>query len=185
MRTKMNQYNIQSHIQADSKKGFKLLYDTFYDQTYKTCYYICKDEEACKDILADFFLKVWKNIDTIAEVDSLSNYLFISIKNQTLNYLKANKKHQSEDLDVNISRYEPITEITPLDQIICKETSQIINDGIDALPEKRREIFKLSRLDQKAGKEIAKKKNIALKTVEDHIRKSLIFLRKEIAEYNH
>ena len=66
----------------------------------------------------------------------------------------------------------------PLNAIYYKEVKLIIQLTLDRLPEQRRKIFEMSRFEGLSHKEIADKLQIPLRTVEDHIYKTLTELRK-------
>jgi RNA polymerase sigma-70 factor (ECF subfamily) len=54
---------------------------------------------------------------------------------------------------------------------------------MQVLPEKCREVFQLSRFEEKSYKEISEELNISVKTVENHIAKALRIMRSELSEY--
>jgi RNA polymerase sigma-70 factor, ECF subfamily len=64
------------------------------------------------------------------------------------------------------------------DELVLK-----INAAIERLPDKNKTVFMKSRLEEKTHKEIANEMSISVKTVENHITKSLKFLRKQLQEY--
>ena len=57
------------------------------------------------------------------------------------------------------------------------------NDTLDLLPERTREIFIMSRIQNLPHKEIAEKLNISYKSVEFHITKALRELRIQLKDY--
>jgi RNA polymerase sigma-70 factor (ECF subfamily) len=59
----------------------------------------------------------------------------------------------------------------------------VIQDTLEDLPERTREIFKLSRYDGLKYKEIAKKLSISIKTVEANMGKALKALKTSIENY--
>ena len=60
------------------------------------------------------------------------------------------------------------------------QLSEYINQLIDTLPPKRKEVFLLSRKSHLSYKEISTQLNISEKTVEHHISKALKYLRENI-----
>jgi RNA polymerase sigma-70 factor (ECF subfamily) len=59
------------------------------------------------------------------------------------------------------------------DEIIYNDLIEILNKAIGKLPQKRQEIFKLSRMQGLPYKEIAQKLSISEKTIETHMRLAL------------
>lgn len=82
-------------------------------------------------------------------------------------------------LDVEIEDYEMVFENDSMTQT---ETQIKIQQAIEKLPEKCRQVFQLSRFDELKYKEIAEKMGISIKTVEVHMSKALKILRKELKE---
>ena len=66
---------------------------------------------------------------------------------------------------------------------IAAEAQKIVNDTLDLLPERTREIFIMSRIQNLPHKEIAEKLNISYKSVEFHITKALRELRIQLKDY--
>ncbi len=59
---------------------------------------------------------------------------------------------------------------------------ELMDKKVESMPEKRRNIFKLSRQEGLSNQEIATKLHISKKTVENQIYQSLKFLRKEMVD---
>ena len=66
------------------------------------------------------------------------------------------------------------------EEIDAHNLQEYIDRLIDELPPRRREIFNLSRKEQKSYKEIAILLNISEKTVENQISEALKYLKKNI-----
>lgn len=163
---------------------FKQVYQNTYAKMYQLVYYLCQNSENTKDILSEFYLKLWQNKKDFNDIKNIENYLLVAVRNETLNFLKKNNRVKFDEL--NELAGKPYTEqLTPEDHLFHKETKQQLISAIEELPEKRQVIFKLNRLDNKSTKEIAVHLNISIKTVEDHITKSLHFLRKRYPHLCH
>ncbi|MFC2116551.1 sigma-70 family RNA polymerase sigma factor, partial [Bacteroidota bacterium] len=117
----------------------------------------------------------------LKDVVSLKAYLFKSVQNSCLNYLKMNKIHRehqekiylaSSGIDEDISKKMQESELR--DQIF-----QIVS----RLPDRCRQVFRMSRVDGLKNDEIARKCNISKRTVETQISKALKILRQDLAPY--
>ena len=65
-----------------------------------------------------------------------------------------------------------------LENLYYKEVLLLIKMTLSQLPDRRRQVFEMSRFEGLSHKEIADKLQIPLRTVEDHIYKTLTELRK-------
>src|SRR5690606_29271189 len=63
-----------------------------------------------------------------------------------------------------------------------KELRDIINAGIEELPPRRKQIFKMSRFGGLSYDEIARQLNIGKSTVKDHVLEALVYLRAYMKE---
>ena len=59
---------------------------------------------------------------------------------------------------------------------------EALHKAINLLPEKRREIFLLCKLQGKSYEEVAQLKGVSLGTVKDHMAKAMRFLRQELGQ---
>jgi RNA polymerase sigma-70 factor (ECF subfamily) len=66
---------------------------------------------------------------------------------------------------------------------ITQEAEDKLMELIDQMPERRREIFKLSRFNGMSYRQIAERLHISENTVDSQIRNALAFLRKEFRKF--
>ena len=124
--------------------------------------------------------KLWEKRKSLDQVRSINSYLFGITKNLVINKIK-------ENLVCNIGkayiRNSQETEVDLNNEIAYKEFYNRVEKCLDELPERRREIFLLSRLEGLSYKQISAKLNITENTVDSQIRNALNFLRKKL-DYN-
>ena len=107
----------------------------------------------------------------------MNAYLYRMVQNRCLNYLK-HKKVESEYVNY-LAKHNMLTEIPASAQnpYFQKELEEQVQNAIASLPEKCREVFKMSRFEQLKNKEIAEQLNVSPKTVERHMTIALDKLR--------
>ena len=146
------------------------------------------DLTIAQDIVQDAFLTLWEKSESITILDSPKAYLFQAVRNKALNYNRHLQVKQSvrDELIAKINEAEKITYSDfndPFYSLLEQEMEQKIEILIDSMPEKCREVFKMSRHDHLKNKEIADKMGISVKMVEKYISKSLQILRTELSDY--
>ena len=159
------------------------LYKRYYPRLYHYAYQFSKNAQMAEDLVHEVFLKVWehrKNINPVA-IESL---LFKMTRNMCLNHLKHLKIVQNVQVDLAvIKRWEELYRIDFLKDepvaLIEKELDQCLNDIIEGIPEKCREVFVLSRMNGLKNRQIADQLGLSLKTVEKHISQALRIFRNE------
>ena len=75
-----------------------------------------------------------------------------------------------------------VLEDETLCSLVSKDYEEKLNNVLNKLPEKTRQIFLLSRRDGLKNKEIAEKMQLLEKSIEYHITKALLEIRKAIFE---
>jgi RNA polymerase sigma-70 factor, ECF subfamily len=168
---------IKNLIKGDTK-AFEYFYLGYYKNLLFVANQYLHDLAEAEEIVQEVFCRVWhyrKNMDA-----SLSFKAYIITIAKRLIYNKAKKK-------INQVTYEKYQ------QTHCRESSNIleeylnfnelnqqINSKIQQLPDKRREIFIMSRIEGLSHKEIAEKLNISTNTVESQITKAIKFLKDSL-----
>lgn len=130
-----------------------------------------------EEIVQEVFVRVWLKKETVNPEKDFQSYLFSIAKHLVLDHLKSavNRKlyfvgeHFQHDLLVDDGSDTPLTE----------DVEEKLQNLIEEIPERRREIFRLSRFEGLSYKQIAERLNISENTVDSQIRNALNFLRKE------
>lgn len=150
-----------------------------YEPLTRYAHSILKNQEEAEDAVQRLFVKFWEKRFEL-QVENVRAYLYRATYNTCLNQVKQNKNalnHLPEG-SVQVQASEEAS-----DQILGVELQERIEDAMQVLPEKCREVFRLSRFEEKSYKEISEELNISVKTVENHIGKALRIMRSELSEY--
>jgi RNA polymerase sigma-70 factor (ECF subfamily) len=174
--------NQNQHIEGKTSYDslFRELFDNYFTGLCLFSIKFVSNEDIAKDIVHDVFIELWKKKSEIDFSSSLKSYLFTSVRNRSLNYIRDHKKIYPEGVDQ--LHNEPDQESTPEEEMQRMETEGRINDAIQSIPEKSREVFELSRFENLKYWEIAKQLNISVKTVEAHMSKALQLLREKLKD---
>jgi RNA polymerase sigma-70 factor (family 1) len=163
-------------LKSGDSEALKHIYKNYWEPLYISVHNVLKDSQACEDIIQEIFIKLWDKRDYLEVHISLKAYLFASCRYEVFRQIKAQKVR----LDVFDSLHERLHAPSIYSSIEHKELIQQINSIVAALPEKCREVYKLSREENLSHKEIAQRLNISTKTVENHITKALGHLRNAL-----
>ncbi|HCY40770.1 MAG TPA: RNA polymerase sigma-70 factor [Prolixibacteraceae bacterium] len=168
-------------LKNGDQTAFELLFHFYYPGLVMYSTQFTTDRMEAEEIVQNFFVRFWQRHQQIVPSDSLKNYLFLSVKNGSLNYLKHKKIEEKyirsmSELANNHLIYEP-------DVYVETELQEKIKNAIDLLPEKCREIFIMSRIRGLKNEEIASELNLSKRTVETQISKALKVMRVELKDY--
>lgn len=164
-------------LNKGDKGEFTSLYNHYWKQVYNFCRLYLTNKESIEEVVQEVFVKVWEIRDTIDDSNRFKGLLFIITRN--LIFSKFRK-------DVNEDFYK-LTVLNSVEQSYtieeeaeAKDLKDYIDLLLEELPSRRREVFRLSREEHKSHKEIAALLSISEKAVENHISKTLSYLRENI-----
>lgn len=131
--------------------------------------------------MQDAFITLWEKRESIDTNRPVKSYLTTIIFNRCQNYLRDNRKFNSDILEIeNLLEF---SENVASDFLVEAELALAIKAAIDELPEKCREIFLLNRYENLKYHEIAEHLQLSQKTVEAQMSKALQHMRLRLAEY--
>ncbi len=137
---------------------------------------LTRDSHLAQEMIQETFLRLWKNRNELSAIDHPSAWIYRIASNVSLTYLKtqSNRKRLLEKIEPSES-----TEATS-DVIFAKELNLIIQRAVNLLPERRQEIYRLSREQGLSHQEIAEKLRLSINTVKNQIGISLKFIQEFI-----
>jgi RNA polymerase sigma-70 factor (ECF subfamily) len=175
---KEKQLNISNEL---SENEFEVLFRTYFNSL---CFFSMKyvpDLDSAKEVVHSVFIKLWERRNELEKGMSLKSYLYTSVHNRSLNYIRNRKKFRSGEVkDEDFSSFQNGDDA---DGIESRELESKIGLLIEKLPEKCRIIFKLNRFEGLKYQEIADKLGISVKTVEAQMSKALRILREGLKTY--
>jgi len=167
-------------ISRGSEESFTEAFDLYYPPL---CYYANKfiqDLDESRSIVQQVFVDLWIKRNKVVIHQSLKGYLFKSVRNCALDYLK-HKVVETRYLNEKQSEVESYEH----DLIEEAELNARINAAIEGLPEKCRQIFILCRFEELRYSEIAIRLEISVKTVEMQMGIALKKLRSKLSPNQH
>lgn len=170
----------QSHSTLNQQQ-FELLFKSHFSYLCNFARQFVHDEDTAQDICQKVFIRLWEKREEMDPKQSIKSYLFTSVKNRCLNFIRDNKKYRSQVLDLDCGDLEFSQEDT--DAFAEEELKKRIEQALKSLPEKCRLVFEMSRYQNKKYKEIAEELDIAQKTVEAHMSKAMKTLRIQLQDY--
>ncbi len=184
----MHSRDLTANLSKDDPHAFGVLFSEYYSPLCLYAIRFTKDKASAEEIVHETFVKLWEHRENLDINESVAGYLYKSVQNNALNYLKKeqikNKYSEAyaEQLR-NAEEYFTVTQESGLSVVLAKELESKILEAIDSLPEQCKEIFKLSRFAGLKNQEIADKKKVTLNTVQKQISIALEKLRKSLESY--
>jgi RNA polymerase sigma-70 factor (ECF subfamily) len=141
------------------------------------------------DVVQDVFFGVWQNRKKLENDGSdLQSYLIRSVYNRCLNYLRKgrlaeNYRNEYEKRIASlINGYYAPDNNPVIASIFNADLRNIIDQAVNSLSPRCREVFRMSYIDNLSEKQIAEKLGLSLSTVENHMYSALKQLRIKLSE---
>lgn len=174
--------NWAKEIRQSNKRAFDELFRSVYSQLVNFAASYTKEKSSAGDIVQDTFVALWQKRKTIDPEQSLKAYLYMIVRNRSLNYLRDRSSEISQP-DIIVEE-ELQTEQEVDSKRNTDELSDKFGEWIEQLPERQQEAFELSRFDGLSHDEIAVVMDVSPKTVNNHIVAALRQLRILYDEYS-
>lgn len=171
--------HLVTRIKASDHGAFEAVFNQYHDTIYRFLLYKTKDSQTAEDLLQEVFFRLWKTRSNLDENQSLKNYLYTISDHIVLNHIRHSRvvlRHQQQEAGRIFSASE-----SPHFILEEKEWAKALAKAIESLPEKTREIFLMSRMEDLTYQEIAARLSLSIKTVEGHMVKALRTLREALS----
>jgi len=170
-------------LQSDDQQAFRLLYDRYWDKLLTNVLFKLGSEPEAEEVVQDAFIGLWRRRTTLTLRNSFYTYISAVVKYETLRRLAARKP--ADDLGLQaLSEGQQVDDSTR-QWLSYEELREQLEATIDALPEKCRLVFRLSREEGLTERQIAETLHISQKTVEAHKARALRALRISLGQFLH
>lgn len=167
---------------------FERFYITWYSRaTYFACEYVLSESDA-ENIVQDVFLHLYERRDLLDAYSNLTAYLFTSIKNKCLDYLRKRVNEQEAVLEMqnefDMALRMKYDSLEILNTCFPNESAieELLEQALQKLPERCRKIFIMNKLEGKKQQQIATELQISINTVESQMAIAYKKLREELKD---
>lgn len=152
-------------------EGFKILYDEYKGRIYYFVKRYIKRNDEAEDVVQEIFIHVWKHYEKIKESSNLEAILFKTSKQEIANFYRKKKLYfaeLTEDVEDEVDTGSGEEKLNRLEQLI------------DQLPERRKEILLKNKAEEQSYAHIALENQISKTAVEKQIKKAIQFLKSNL-----
>ncbi len=170
-----------SLLRAQPERGMRAIFDVYYSRLCRAVYLLVQDGSAAEDIAQEVFVQLWKRREQLGLGSSLWAYLRRAGYNRALNWLRDRKLRAEREQAGGKQRHPRAASVS--EQLEEQELRELIRQAVDALPDRTRLVFILSRFEGYSQKEIAAELGISVKTVENQMTRALKMLRLALKDH--
>jgi len=167
----------------DDENAFELFFHVLNNSLIKFCVLYVHQREIAEEIVSDVFVKCWLNRKNLTEIQNPETYLFVAVKNQSLNHIKKYSTIHLVQIEETNS-VEFVNTYNPQKEIENKELIFRMDQAIAALPQQCRIVFRLIKEDGMKYKEVAEILNISPRTVQTQLFRAIKKLSVVLTQYN-
>jgi RNA polymerase sigma-70 factor (ECF subfamily) len=167
-------------VKKGNKNAFEKLFRIYYTPICRFIHRYTGSNDTSEEIAQDMFIYFWQNAPVIDIKTSLKAYLFTSARNFSLNYIKKSSIRQKYH---EAAQRETQNTETIIPEEKTERFKKLLNQAVDKLPQKCREIFELSKYEGLTYEEISEFLGLSRKTVENQMGIALNKIRKWMQPY--
>lgn len=172
---------IVARIQAGDEDALEVLFHAYYEELHDFVRFQVGSPEAAEDLIQNVFLNLWRRRRDWEPKTTLRAYLFGAARNESIKYRKHRQVRRRWERE-NEAREAP-REPGPEEEFRYQEIKDALQKSVSELPERRREVYLLSRQYGLTYKEIAVVMDISPSTVDNQMVEALKFLRDRMRSF--
>lgn len=167
-------------LPSDDQGAFAEIYERYWYRVFALAYRKLKSREVAEELVQDLFETLWAK-RTQQAIEQLEQYLFSAINYRIVSYVRSRKIREGY-AEYCLMHQEEATQET--EEVLAEaDLSITLLKGLSQLPEKSREVFRLSRFEHYSVQEISLRLNVTPKAVEYHLTKSIKLLRGYLRDF--
>lgn len=162
-------------LQKGNIPAFERIFSLYHKRIYNFCIHLFQPSDEAQETVQKVFVALWEQRAQIDENKPLATYLYTIARYMVYQEFR-HQVYKKAAFDYFVQKSIDLNESTK-DEVLYNELLSFLKSIIEKLPERQREIFKLSRFSGLTYKQIADKLNITENTVDTQIRRALDFVR--------
>ena len=172
-------YDLVRKLKKGDISSFDRLYQQYYKKVYLFARGILKSHEDAENIVQEVFIKIWEKHKELDENQSFESFVYTISYNTSISLIRK-KLSEKSFLEEWFRRLENEKQV--VNEADYNDLQERTKTLIDQLPERRKQVYIMSREEGLTYAEISKKLGISVNTVENHMSASLKFLRQHLED---
>jgi RNA polymerase sigma-70 factor (ECF subfamily) len=162
-------------IREGDATAFSEMVTAYYSGLFDYAYGLTGSPQAAEDLIQDVLLAIWERRSAWRPSHSVKAYLFGAVRNRAHNF-RRDKKPSASEIDLP-------DEDDPDATLRFHDLFADYRAAVAGMPERRRQVFRLSRLYGLTYEEIGEVLGISVNTVRSQISEALVYLRDRLSEH--
>lgn len=178
---------IQQALNGD-QNAFSRLRQKYHDAIFNLIYRMVREKDEVEDLTQEAFIKAFASLATFNNEYAFSTWLYKIATNNCIDHIRR-KKLQTFSIDKPIESKEsdfsfelPDSTYEPDQEMISSQRKKLLDDAINSLPEKYRQVIIMRHQEELEYQEIARILKLPLGTVKAHIFRARELLYKYLKD---
>jgi len=171
----LTDFELVDFLKTGEERAFREIYERHWQKSYLMARKRLSDDTEAEEVVQDIFCKLWRKRDSFVLTKGFDNYFAVAVKFEVINQLAKKARHTRFERE-RLTRFSEADNST-IEDLDLKELKEQLQQSIDALPDKCRQVFKLKYEQDYTQLQIAAELEISEKTVEAHLSKARKMLK--------
>jgi len=173
---------------AGHQSAFARLRQKYHDAIFNLIYRMIREKDEVEDLTQEAFIKAFASLSSFNDEFAFSTWLYKIATNNCIDHIRR-KKLQTFSIDKPIESKEsdfsfelPDTNDEPDQEMIARQRKKLLDDAINSLPPKYRQVIVMRHQEEMEYQEIAHILKLPLGTVKAHIFRAREMLYKYLRD---
>ncbi len=175
--------------QGGDNRAFDELVRRYRDRVYRLAFKILRHEDDAAEALQDAFLSAYRGLRNFKAESTFSTWMYRIATNASLmKYRRRREGHVSLEQSQSANEEaEPLQvpdwSTQPVQDLLDAETREVMEEGIDRLPEDLRTVFLLRDVEGLSNAEVADVLELTVPAVKSRLHRARVGLRERLNRY--
>jgi RNA polymerase sigma-70 factor (ECF subfamily) len=171
---------LMARVKRGDLRAFDSLVDRLWPRTFLYAQHLTRNRERAYDVAQEAFARLWQRKDDWKVSGAVGAWLFRTARNIVISEARKARVRQRWSW---VHREQAVAPRTPLEEVESNEVRDAVENAIQQLPERRREVFSLFHLYGMSHREIATILDIQPQSVANHLHRALTDLRVALKDH--
>lgn len=167
--------SLLQEVAGGNEAAFRMLFDTWRDKLYSFCYGLCGSPDHAADVVQETFIKIWRGRQMLASIGNFQAYLFQVARHHVIDQMRKLARESAV-----FAELQAVPAATPEEELSRKELRELLEQIIQQLPERQQQIYRMHRQEGLAHDEIARRLDLSVSTVQNHMFRALENIRVQL-----
>lgn len=177
----MSEAQLMERLRRGDVRAFEQLVREHWDGLVAYALRMTNDRDAAQDAVQETLARFWQTRADRRSRVSLRGYLYRAVRNRVIDVRRQRRTWERWSTRFRHELFQ--RPLTPADIVDEAELPPALDRAIQALPERRREVFILAHLQDLSYQEIAEVMDLAPQTVANHMSLALRDLRRSLGQH--